>query len=53
MSETSLITYSDREMELSLKDLLERILMQLEKYIETKNDLNEVEKELKDYENLA
>ncbi|CAD8167325.1 unnamed protein product [Paramecium octaurelia] len=53
MSETSLITYSDREMESSLKDLLERILMQLEKYIETKNDLNEVEKELKDYENLT
>ncbi|CAD8083373.1 unnamed protein product [Paramecium sonneborni] len=53
MSETSLITYSDREMESSLKDLLERILMQMEKYIETKNDLNEVEQELKDYENLT
>ncbi|CAD8150451.1 unnamed protein product [Paramecium octaurelia] len=52
MSETSLISYSDREMESSLKDLLERILIQLEKYIETKNDLNEIEKELKDYENL-
>ncbi|CAD8168343.1 unnamed protein product [Paramecium pentaurelia] len=53
MSETSLITYSDREMESSLKDLLERILIQLEKYIETKSDLNEIEKELKDYENLT
>ncbi|CAD8069843.1 unnamed protein product [Paramecium primaurelia] len=53
MSETSLITYSDREMESSLKDLLERILMQLEKYIENKNDLHEVEQELKDYENLT
>ena len=52
MSETSLITYSDREIELSLKDLLERILMQVEKYIESKNDLNEIEKELIDYENL-
>ncbi|CAD8161182.1 unnamed protein product [Paramecium pentaurelia] len=52
MSETSSITYSDQEIEQSLKDLLERILIQLEKYIETKNDLNEIEKELKDYENL-
>ncbi|CAD8072940.1 unnamed protein product [Paramecium sonneborni] len=53
MSETSLVSYSDREMESSLKDILERMLMQLEKYIETKNDLNEVEQELKDYENLT
>ncbi|CAD8175754.1 unnamed protein product [Paramecium octaurelia] len=53
MSETSLIAYSDREIESSLKDLLERILMQLEKYIENKNDLNEVEQELKDYEDQS
>ncbi|CAD8160630.1 unnamed protein product [Paramecium octaurelia] len=53
MSETSLNSYSDREIESSLKDLLERILIQLEKYIETKSDLNEIEKELKDYENLT
>ncbi|CAD8080520.1 unnamed protein product [Paramecium sonneborni] len=52
MSESSLVSYSDREIETSLKDLLERILVQLEKYIETKNDLNEIEKELKDYDNL-
>ncbi|CAD8081954.1 unnamed protein product [Paramecium sonneborni] len=53
MSQSSLVTNSDREIENSLKDLLERILIQLEKYIETKNDLNEIEKELKDYENLT
>lgn len=46
-------SFADKELEQSLKDLLERILLQMEKFIETKEDLNHVESELKDYENLT
>lgn len=52
-SETSVTSFGDKELETHLKDLLERILLQMEKYIETKEDLNNVEAELKDYENLT
>jgi hypothetical protein len=43
----------DKNLEPALKDLLEKILLFLEKFIETKEDLQQVESELKDYENLA
>ncbi|CAD8082291.1 unnamed protein product [Paramecium sonneborni] len=46
-------TTSDRELESNLKDLLERILVYVEKHIETKEELNQIESELKDYESLT
>ncbi|CAD8162954.1 unnamed protein product [Paramecium octaurelia] len=46
-------TTTDRELENNLKDLLERILIQVEKHIETKEELNQIESELKDYESLS
>ncbi|KAM3132744.1 hypothetical protein pb186bvf_015172 [Paramecium bursaria] len=52
-TENSESTFAETELEQQLKDLLERMLVQMERYIETKDDLNQVEKELKDYENLS
>ncbi|CAD8100067.1 unnamed protein product [Paramecium sonneborni] len=46
-------TTTDKELENNLKDLLERILVYVEKYIETKEELNQIENELKDYESLS
>ncbi|CAD8093281.1 unnamed protein product [Paramecium sonneborni] len=46
-------TTTDREIENNLKDLLERILVYVEKYIETKEEINQIESELKDYESLS
>jgi flavorubredoxin len=56
--------HSEVNIEAALKDLLEKvhslslshskkILLYMEKFIETKEDLQLVESELKDYENLA
>ncbi|CAK63378.1 unnamed protein product (macronuclear) [Paramecium tetraurelia] len=46
-------TTTDKELENNLKDLLERILIYAEKHIETKEELNQIESELKDYESLS
>ncbi|CAD8177697.1 unnamed protein product [Paramecium octaurelia] len=46
-------TTTDKELENNLKDLLERILVYVEKHIETKEELNQIESELKDYESLS
>ena len=32
---------------------MERILLKAEKFVDTKEDLNQIEEELKDYENLS
>ncbi|CAD8089662.1 unnamed protein product [Paramecium sonneborni] len=49
----SIASINEEEIENNLKDLLERVLLNIEKYIETKEELNQVEAELKDYESLA
>ncbi|CAD8172614.1 unnamed protein product [Paramecium pentaurelia] len=46
-------TTTDKELENNLKDLLERILVYIEKYIDTKEELNQIENELKNYESLS
>ncbi|CAD8177678.1 unnamed protein product [Paramecium pentaurelia] len=40
------------KLENNLKDLLERVLLNAEKFIDSKEELNQIERELKDYENL-
>lgn len=52
-SHRSMSIENEKELENNLKDLLERVLMNIEKYIETKEELNQVEEELKDYESLS
>jgi hypothetical protein len=52
-SQNSISSVNEKELENNLKDLLERVLMNIEKFIETKEELNQVEGELKDYESLS
>ncbi|CAD8148370.1 unnamed protein product [Paramecium octaurelia] len=49
----SMASINEKEIENNLKDLLERVLLNIEKFIETKEELNQVEAELKDYESLT
>ncbi|CAD8059227.1 unnamed protein product [Paramecium primaurelia] len=49
----SMGSINEKEIENNLKDLLERVLLNIEKFIETKEELNQVEAELKDYESLS
>ncbi|CAD8103670.1 unnamed protein product [Paramecium sonneborni] len=44
---------NERQLENNLKDLLERILLNAEKFINTREELNQIQEELKDYENLS
>ncbi|CAD8205612.1 unnamed protein product [Paramecium octaurelia] len=44
---------NEKQIENNLKDLLERILLNADKFIDTKEELNQIEGELKDYENLS
>ncbi|CAD8107543.1 unnamed protein product [Paramecium primaurelia] len=46
-------TIKDKEIENNLKDLLDRILVYVEKYIETKEELNQIENELKNYQSSS
>ncbi|CAD8068759.1 unnamed protein product [Paramecium sonneborni] len=49
----SITSINEKQIENNLKDLLERVLLNIEKFIETKEELNQVEAELKDYESLS
>ncbi|CAD8064744.1 unnamed protein product [Paramecium primaurelia] len=49
----SVTSINEKELENNLKDLLERVLLKIENFIETKEELNQVEAELKDYETLS
>ncbi|CAD8132674.1 unnamed protein product [Paramecium pentaurelia] len=44
---------NEKQIENNLKDLLERILLNADKFIDTKEELNQIEGQLKDYENLS